>query len=191
MLDLSTIPFHQSPNCYLNRGQHTITHIVIHAMMGTMAGTAKLFSTPNMTSANYGVSRKGDAVQYVKDEQAAWHVCNANRFCLGVEHEDMWLDPTGNLIGGCNSNIPWTTKPQLDTSAQLVAQLMLKHNVPLANVIGHNDPYLIRFGNNHSDPGKLWPWPGYKLLLQEYIVQLTPKPVNKGGRPRKVIIDMN
>lgn len=169
MIDFAKIPFLDSPN-HKTRGGAKVTHVVIHAMIGTMAGTAHLFKTPHKTSAHYGVSRKGEIVQYVKDEEEAMHVCQANPFTLGIEHEDLYFDANHHLIGGGNNiNLtPWWTDVQLNSSAQLVVHLMKKFNIPIEHVIGHNNPFLHKYGNDHQDPGKIFPWPKYRLLLASY-----------------------
>lgn len=181
MIDMSKIKFIQSPNCYPSRGDHKIEYIVIHAMDGSYQGTIAWHSNKaSKVSANYLISRQGEVTQMVKDEQAAWHVVDANRFCLGIEHEDTWKDPLGRPVGGYFNNIPWWTQPELDTSAQIVAQLLVKYNLPISHVIGHNDPYLVRFRNDHKDPGHLFPWSGYRQLVQQYLDELTVKPQPSG-----------
>lgn len=207
-MDLDSIPLFQSPNCR-SRGTVKITHIVIHAMSGFMAGTLQRFKDPkSQVSAHYGVGRDGKIVRYVTDDLSAWHVVDANPFCLGIEHEDMFQNNDGRIYGGCMGNLAWTTPSQLNASATLTAALMQKYNVPLTNVIGHNDPFLRHYRNNHQDPGALFPWNTYRFLVKEAVIrqlalpvpQITPeefkalavdspppaKPVNKGGRPRKV-----
>jgi N-acetyl-anhydromuramyl-L-alanine amidase AmpD len=187
-----------SPN-YGSRGDHKITHIVIHAAVGTLEGTITLFSRKeSQVSAHYMVDRDGSIVQFVDENNSAWHVCDANPFCIGIEHTDMFRDAAGHLIGGCDKNIPWTTSGQIMASAQLTAQLCKKYNIPVANVIGHNDPFLKRFRNNHTDPGPLFSMPGYRTRVMEELAKLdevtaNPRgfeayplgqlPKNKGGRP--------
>lgn len=165
------IPFDPSPNFDVGREGQQITHIVIHAEIGTQGGTIAWFEgKASQVSSHYLVARDGSIVQMVKDEDKAWHVCNANAFCLGIEHEDLFKDYKGDLIGGgndINKTVRWWTLLQLVNSAKLVAQKMKVYNVPLANVIGHDDPYLIQYGNNHRDPGVLFPWAEYRNLIRE------------------------
>ena len=178
-MDLTALQNIKSPN-YGLRGNTPITHIVIHAMMGTMAGTQATFQNPSsQVSAHYGISREGLAVRYVDDEFSAWHVCRANPFCLGVEHEDIWSLPNcpKQLFGGCNGRLPWLTGPQQLASVDLVATLMVKYNIPIENVIGHNDPYLKQFGNTHQDPGPWFPWNNYRFLIKQALVKLQPDPI--------------
>lgn len=199
-MQITKVPSHN----FGHRGDTKITHIVIHAMLGTMAGTAAVFKSTRFprVSAHYGVGRDGGVVQYVDDQYSAWHVCNANPFCLGIEHEDMWIDQNSHkTTGGCMSRMIWTTSSQLAASAELTANLMTKHSIAIENVIGHNDPSLRRYGNNHQDPGPTWDMHHYKQLVQEFLLkpavstspadlkpvvtELLSQPI-KGGRPKKI-----
>lgn len=174
MLNLAKIPFLGSPNFNTGRHGQSITYLVIHAMVGTMAGTLATFHRKGGDSAHYGVGRDGSVVQYVKDQDKAWHVKDANAFCLGVEHEDIFKQSDGSWnIKGCDDpKIVWTTPIQLDNSAQLVAQLLTKYNIPIKHMIGHNDPFLKQFRNDHVDPGVLFPWTEYRALVAKYIGEL-------------------
>lgn len=152
-----------------------ITHLVIHTMSGSYAGTIAWFQNPkSQVSAHYCLSKKGDLTQMVADEDTAWHVCNANPFCIGIECEDLTFtrDSTGKTKELTAANDPnWYTPSQLEALSTLVAQLMQKHNIPMTNVIGHNDPFLKQFGNNHSDPGPWFPWPKFRAMVQQKLEQ--------------------
>lgn len=166
------IPFDKSPNYKKGRrGNGVITHIVIHTMQGSYAGTVEWFKNfKSQVSAHYCVSKKGEVVQMVADEDTAWHVCLANPFTVGIELEDLsWSrTPAGKTVQLTSMNNPqWYTPAELEAAAELTAQLMHKHNVPLKNVIGHNDPLLKRYSNNHQDPGPYFPWERFRTMVQE------------------------
>jgi N-acetylmuramoyl-L-alanine amidase len=193
MLTITQCP---SPN-YSLRGILKPEFIIIHAAMGTLAGTTATFlKSSSKVSAHYIIGRDGSIVQYVQEQFSAWHAMAINSRSIGIEHEDMFFDAQKRLIGGCMSGLQWVTANQFNNSAELVAGLMKKYNIPVTKVLGHNDPYLRQFGNNHLDPGPTWPWQGYrqKLIelskLSEVAMEIPGDIVetlvhNKGGRPRK------
>jgi N-acetyl-anhydromuramyl-L-alanine amidase AmpD len=197
MFDPKTVKFYPTVN---QRPRHgiPIKNVVIHATGGTFQGTITWFQSPRaQVSAHYLVDRDGTIVQFVKEENEAWHVCGANPFTIGIEHVDMWTIPTQKALqGGCMGQTQWWTNEQLKASAELTAYLLKKYKLPMEAIIGHNDAMLRRFGNNHQDPGIRFPWDVYKRLIREVSVTEpmaeldvikadTQKAVNKGGRPRK------
>jgi N-acetylmuramoyl-L-alanine amidase len=171
-VNLSSIRFEPSPNFGV-RGPNKITTIIIHACQGTMLGTVATFkNSRTQVSAHYIVDLDGSILQMVKLENAAWHALRPpNLWSIGIEHVDRRIS-AGTLTRGCMADRNWYTKPQLDASAALVAQLMHDFNVPLDKVIGHNDPYLRAFGNTHQDPGPYWPWVEYRKLVQAELDKL-------------------
>jgi hypothetical protein len=53
--------------------KRAIDAIVIHVMEGTMSGTLSHFRAPaSDVSAHYGVSKRGEIVRYVREEDTAW-----------------------------------------------------------------------------------------------------------------------
>lgn len=193
MQRLEDIKFDKSPN-YGVRGPNAISLVVIHAAEGTYDGTVATFKNPtSRVSAHFVIGRDGQIVNMVALENAAWHAMHyPNIISIGIEHQDRYL-VGGQLTRGCMQDPNWFTLPQLQASANLVAQLMKKFSIPLYKVIGHNDPYLRQFGNNHSCPGPYFPWLKYKQLIQAAmdilnnpLVEVVAEvPKNKGGRPKK------
>jgi N-acetyl-anhydromuramyl-L-alanine amidase AmpD len=172
-VDLSKIKFEPSPSFGV-RGPNKVSMIIIHACAGTMLGTVATFKNSlRKVSAHYIVDLDGSILQMVKLENAAWHAMHyPNLVSIGIEHVDRRIS-AGTLTRGCMQDRQWYTKPQLDASAALVAQLMHDYNVPLEKVIGHNDPSLRPYGNNHQDPGPYWPWIVYRQLIQQQLQLLT------------------
>lgn len=167
------IQFDKSFNYRKGRsGGSKITHIVVHTMSGSFVGTLAWFKNlKSQVSAHYCVSKAGEVVQMVQDEDTAWHVCRANPFTIGIELEDMTVskDPrTGKTVQKTALSDPnWYTASELDALVELVASLMKKHEVPLARVVGHNDPFLKGYGNNHQDPGPYFPWARFRQLVTD------------------------
>lgn len=169
------IIFDQSPNYYPGRLGIKPSHVIVHSMAGSFGGSIATFhnTTPGKrTSAHYLISKHGEVHQMVKDEDRAWHVGNANGFTIGIEHED-GLYINGKFSGTCENDPHWVTDIMLDTSAQLVAQLMKKWGIPEAkletNVIGHNNPLMRKYKNDHVDPGPYFPWQKYYSLIRGYL----------------------
>jgi N-acetyl-anhydromuramyl-L-alanine amidase AmpD len=201
-----------SPN-YSLRGAFKPEFIIIHAALGTLEGTIATFQrASSQVSAHYMVDRDGSIVQFVQEKYAAWHAMGINPRSIGVEHTDMFKDSTGRLIGGCMGTVPWLTNPQLSQSIELVGSIAVKYQIPLNHILGHSDPWLRQFGNNHQDPGPLFPMNAYLAAIGQYItahpivvvqppalvipaLELAPvtpaveehQMHKKGGRPRKVV----
>jgi N-acetyl-anhydromuramyl-L-alanine amidase AmpD len=175
MIDLSQIRFIKSPNFRPGRSPDKITHIVLHCPIGNLQGTIATFQNiAKQVSAHYVIDRDGSITQMVQLVDTAWHVCNANPFCIGIEMVDRYYISGNTLSDGCMRDPGWLTNPELTSVVALVASLMQKFNIPLQNVIGHNDPYLRQFGNTHQDPGPYFPWMQFRAAVsQELTKQFT------------------
>lgn len=121
-------------NFAVGRKGHRIEAIVIHLMAGSMEGTLSWFRNPaSKVSAHYGVSRKGEVVRYVNDEDTAYHAgtvdhptaelvlakpgVSPNLWSIGIEHE------------GTADQEP--TAAQMVASAELVASLCARYSIPI------------------------------------------------------------
>lgn len=150
-------------------------------MQGSFEGSRATFmknTGKGRVSAHYLISKTGQLLQMVKDEMAAWHVCNANPFCIGIEHEDAFFTRLGGgkvqLTRTCMNDPNWATPIELQTSAKLTASLIKKYNLPQDKleevVIGHNSPILKKYGNNHPCPGPYFPWTKYYELVRQELI---------------------
>lgn len=135
-----------SPYYTAGRGGHTIDHITLHIMAGTLAGTDSHFNNPSLTSpasAHYGIGADGSIHQYVDENNTAWSDGNAlsNSTGISIEHQ-------GGLAG-----IP-CTRACMDASAQLCADIArrygwkrLEHiNSDAGNIYIHREVY----GSTHT-----------------------------------------
>ena len=160
LLDLNKIPWSPSPN-YHPRDHWTpskITHIVIHTTQGNWPGCVSwLCKKGSNVSAHYVISKKGEIVQLVTNDMGAFHVGNANGFTLGIEHE------------GFVKNPEWVTSELWEASTKLVATLSQIYKISVENIIGHNDPLMKKFKNDHSDPGEFWDMKKYRNRIQELL----------------------
>ena len=104
-----------------------IDRIVMHWIVGNLASADATFANPkSQVSAHYGI--EGRSVhQYVKESDTAWHAMEANSRSIGIEHSAAPNRPAA----------PST----LETSAQLIAQIAKRYNLPLnrTTVIKHSE----------------------------------------------------
>lgn len=138
------VPAFIGRNYRQGRNGGRILAIVDHIMEGSMAGTLEWFGAArdNPSSAHYGVGKDGTIVQYVKDEDTAWHSGkvvrptselyaeiggNPNDWTIGIEHEGWSHEPA--------------TPAQIEASAELHALLSRRHGIPLdrRHVILHRE----------------------------------------------------
>jgi len=150
------IQWKPSPN-FSSRNGRTPIAIVDHITAGSYPGCLSWLWNPSArASAHYLVTKAGDILQMVKDEDAAWHagavnnpnwsLCdstNPNRYTIGIEHEC--------LSGG------ELTEAQYQATLWLHRQLINKWGMPVDNdrIIGH---YRIDSVNRPNDPGPNFPW---------------------------------
>lgn len=153
-------PLLLSGNHASGRSGHRPEALVIHVMEGTMESTLSWFRSPaSKVSAHYGVSRAGEVVQYVRDEDTAWHAgrvlrptaemvldqpgVNPNLWTIGIEHE-----------GGANQE---PTSVQLAASAELMKMLSGRWGIPLdlRHVIPHRAIYAAKTCPGRIDVGDL------------------------------------
>lgn len=123
------------------RSGYHIEGIVIHSMVGTQTGSIAWFKNPSaQASAHYCISKDGDIVRTVKDEDFAWHagrvsakpedmpfvmkdnydagVKNPNFYTIGIELED-------------EANVHWNyPEKQMEALRDLINFLSKKYNIP-------------------------------------------------------------
>ncbi|NET60913.1 MAG: peptidoglycan DD-metalloendopeptidase family protein [Symploca sp. SIO2E6] len=122
-----SVKFDQSPNHSQGRAGQTIDTIVLHNTDGSFEGTISWFNNPaSQVSAHYVISRQGEIVQMVKDEDTAWHAGRRsdNRRSIGIEHE------ATKLRRGL-------TDAMEKASIALIRYLMQQYDVPLSRILPH------------------------------------------------------
>lgn len=172
MINLDSIKFIPSPN-FSVRGPNVPSMIILHCPVGTLQGTVNTFKNPaSKVSAHFVIDRDGSIVQMVHLDKAAWHAMHVpNLMSIGIECVDRYF-VNNQLTRGCMGDPNWYTRVQLETLCQLVAALMVKFNIPLFKVIGHNDMSLRKYGNNHADPGTYFPWRTFKDLTPKFAQEI-------------------
>lgn len=134
------------------RSGYHIEGVVIHSMVGTQAGSISWFKNPDAkASAHYCISKSGEIVRTVKDEDFAWHagrvsvkyenmpfvlkdnwdagVKNPNFYTIGIELED-------------NKDVHWNyPEVQMEALRDLIKDLSAKYNIPLkrSHIIMHKE----------------------------------------------------
>ena len=154
------------------RAQFRPEAVVIHIMDGSLIGTDSWFNdAKSHVSAHYGVGKKGEVHQYVKEADSAFHAgtvespkwtlikrkgagsgfINPNFYTIGIEHEGKGLSPD-----------VWS-KAMRQASLELVADIVRRWDIPI------NADHIIP----HCDIRKSKPnCPGKGVDLIDYIADL-------------------
>lgn len=118
-------------------------------------------------SAHYMIDEQGSVIQLVEEEKRAWHagrsswrgVTDVNSASVGIE-----------LV---NPGHEWGYRPfpdaQMEALVPLLADIVKRHDIPRANVIGHSDVAPAR----KQDPGELFDW---ETLARMRLALPVPKP---------------
>jgi N-acetyl-anhydromuramyl-L-alanine amidase AmpD len=162
-----------------SRDATAISHVVIHTMEGSYAGSINWFLNPDSQVSSHYLMRSSDGqvTQMVRDAKKAWHARSANVYTLGIEHE------------GFVDNPDWYTGVMYDESAKLTAYMCNAYQIDCSKAYnGVSHAGLVELSNEftvkghqhypeqvHSDPGINWDWPRYYALLNGGV---TPPDVN-------------
>ncbi len=156
--------------------------IVLHTMAGSLAGTLAHFQNPSSNvSSHYGIGKKGEIHQYVKETDGAWtngrvikptsnqiiqRRGNPNRYSITIEYEGK--DYGGTII-----------EPQYQAGLFLIRDIALRWNIPLTReyIIGH---YEIDSVNKINCPGPFFPW---SRLMKELVHPQTLVTISHHGTP--------
>jgi N-acetyl-anhydromuramyl-L-alanine amidase AmpD len=122
------------------------------------------------TSAHYMVDQNGDIIQFVREQDTAWHARAANRRSIGIEHVAIqqggarYRRPDGSV-----QTFPYTppTDAEYRASAALVAHLCRKYALTpdRTTIIGHRE---ADSGTTHTScPDGAWDWDLYMALVGE------------------------
>ena len=155
-----------SPNW--NERQLPVTMVVLHytGMESADAALARMCDPAAEVSAHYMIDEDGTVLQLVDESKRAWHagrsywrgVRDVNSASVGIE-----LVNPGHEFG----YRPFPDA-QMEALIPLLSDIVDRHDVPRANVVGHSDIAPAR----KTDPGELFDWE----WLAEYGLCLpTPK----------------
>jgi N-acetylmuramoyl-L-alanine amidase len=130
-----------------------VTMVVLHyTEMERDAALQRLTDPEAKVSAHYFISEAGEVVRLVDENKRAWHAGasywrghkDVNSASIGIE-----LDNPGHANG--YREFP---AAQIDALLPLLADIVRRHDIPRANVVGHSDVAPAR----KIDPGELFPW---------------------------------
>ncbi len=157
-----------------SRNGTAITHVVIHTMQGSYAGSINWFLNSDSEVSSHYLMRSSDGqiTQMVRNADKAWHARSANVYTIGIEHE------------GFVDNPAWYTDVMYDESARLTAYLCNAYLIDCSrayNGVSHST--IVELSNDftvkghqhypdqvHSDPGINWDWPRYHSLLNGGVI---------------------
>ncbi|SFG09806.1 N-acetylmuramoyl-L-alanine amidase [Novosphingobium sp. CF614] len=142
----------QSPNW--NERKLPVTMVVLHytGMKTAEEAMARMCDPEAQVSAHYMIDEEGIVTSLVPEEKRAWHagqsywrgVTDVNSASIGIE-----LANPGHEWG----YRPFP-EPQMDALMPLLADIMDRHDIPRANVVGHSDVAPAR----KQDPGEYFDW---------------------------------
>jgi N-acetylmuramoyl-L-alanine amidase len=141
-----------SPN--FDERNQPITMLVLHytGMQDAAAAIAQLTSAEAKVSCHYVVAEDGQVLRLVPEEKRAWHA--------GRSHWRGITDVNSASIGIeiVNPGHEWGYRPfpeaQMEALIPLVAEIVERHGIEPANVVGHSDVAPAR----KFDPGELFDW---------------------------------
>lgn len=137
------------------------TRVIIHTIEGSAEGALSWFNSPANPAGTgaHLVIGKTRSYQTAELETMLWHCRNANTNGVGIEHDGK----------AATSKAAWLKKDNrtlLKMSANRTAWICHRYGLGIPkrgrNVFGHVDVP----GNDHTDPGKGWPWLFYMALCR-------------------------
>lgn len=141
-----------SPNC--DERDQAVSMVVLHytGMENAAVAIERLRDPAAKVSCHYLVAEDGQVLRMVPEEKRAWHagkswwrgVRNVNDASVGIE-----IVNPGHEFG----YRPFPDE-QMEALIPLLADLVRRHDIPRANVVGHSDVAPAR----KQDPGELFDW---------------------------------
>lgn len=141
-----------SPNC--NERALPISMVVLHytGMKSAEEALERMCDAEAAVSAHYMIDEDGTVTQLVEEDKRAWHagksywrgVTDVNSASIGIE-----LVNPGHEWGYREF-----TDAQMEALLPLLANIVERHDIPRANVVGHSDIAPAR----KMDPGELFDW---------------------------------
>lgn len=145
---------HPSPSHDDRRGR-PLDLLVLHytGMTSAAAALDRLCDPAAEVSAHYLVEEDGRVWRLVPDERRAWH---AGRACWAGE-TDVNARSLGVEIVNPGHEFGYRDFPpeQIEAVIELCRELVRRHAIPPARVVGHSDVAPLR----KQDPGERFPWP--------------------------------
>jgi len=156
-----------SPNW--NERRLPVSMVVLHytGMPTAREALERMCDPAAEVSAHYMIDEDGIVTRLVPEDKRAWHagrsywrgITDVNSASIGIE-----------LV---NPGHEWGYRPfsdaQMEALIPLLADIMRRHDIPRANVVGHSDIAPSR----KDDPGELFDW---DMLARYRLALPTPRP---------------
>ena len=164
-----------------------IQRIVIHITDGpTTRSAVNTFISPTArVSAHYLVGQDGEVVQFVAENDIAWHANGANGDSIGIEH--VAIQRGGVTYGSTYFPEMFPTDVQYEASAALVSYLCDKYGIPAdrAHVLGHAEAD-TQTTHTSCPGGANWDWDYFMTMVQNRISVPQTQSLQQGGAIRHV-----
>jgi len=151
---LSELIHFETPSPNWNERQLPVSMVVLHytGMQSADAALARLCDESAQVSAHYLIEEDGTVHRLVREDRRAWHagkscwrgITDVNSASVGIE-----LVNPGHEFG----YRPFPDA-QMEALLPLLSQIVQRHDIPRANVVGHSDVAPAR----KEDPGELFDW---------------------------------
>ena len=158
----------ENPSPNWNERQLPISMVVLHytGMLSAEEALERLCCPEAGVSAHYLIEEDGTVHRLVREDRRAWHagksfwrgITDINSASIGIE-----LVNPGHEFG----YRPFPDA-QMEALLPLLADMVQRHDVPRANVVGHSDIAPTR----KEDPGELFDW---DLLAAHRLALRTPR----------------
>jgi N-acetylmuramoyl-L-alanine amidase len=146
-----------------------VSMVVLHytGMPSAEDALERMCDAKAKVSAHYMIDEDGTVTRMVPEDKRAWHagksywrgITDVNSASVGIE-----------LV---NPGHEWGYRPftdaQMEALIPLLAEIVRRHHIDIANVVGHSDIAPAR----KDDPGELFDW---ELLARYKLALPTPKP---------------
>jgi len=184
----SSVQTRLSPNRSSRRGA-SVKGVVIHTTEGGFIGSTSWMLNPRSeVSAHYVVGELPEprgglwtpVVALVPEGEKAWTARSANPVTINYELAGFANRPRSEWLG--------RYRPQLETTAALVAEDALQYGIPVQRtwpgILGHGDLSAAGFPNNHTDPGPGFPWPEFLAMVRRNLSSVSRPDVAEQPVPR-------
>jgi N-acetylmuramoyl-L-alanine amidase len=141
-----------SPN-FDDRDQ-PVSIVVLHytGMADAASAIERLRDPESRVSCHYLIAEDGQVLRMVAEENRAWHA--GRSYWRGVHHVNAASIGIEIVNPGHELGYRPFTAQQMDALVPLLAGIVLRHQVPRANMVGHSDIAPAR----KQDPGELFDW---------------------------------
>ena len=176
---MSELIHSETPSPNWNQRQLPVSMVVMHytGMQTGAAALERLCDPAAQVSAHYCIEEDGTVHRLVREDRRAWHagrgfwrgISDVNSASVGIE-----LVNPGHEFG----YVPFPDA-QMEALLPLLAEIVQRHDIPRANVVGHSDIAPTR----KEDPGELFDWDllaAHRLALKTPRVR-TPSPFENDG----------